>query len=183
MHLNWGCGPFRAPAPWHNIDVVRRGETQPDEVVEASLPLPYPDDSCERIYLGHMLEHWPWAGVNALLDEVARLLAPGGEVMFVGPDVYRAIKLWKAGHHQCDWELIVASLEGMSSYQADGDWDQARHHWNCHEERLIAVIEHAGFTAEAVPVTSEALAGWPVVSFMPHQCAVRATLPLTAPEK
>jgi len=176
MWLNWGCGPFPAPKPWHNIDVVRQDDTQPDQVVDAVLPLPFPAGSCERIYLGHMLEHWPWTGVKALLTEVGRLLPPDGEVLVVGPDVYRAIKMWKAGHPQGDWELIVASLEGMSSYDAETTWDQARHHWNCTEERLVGALDNAGFEPEALPVTPEALDGWPLVSFMQHQCAVRATL-------
>lgn len=177
MKLNWGCGPHRAPAPWHNIDVVRLGDIQPDEVVEARLPLPFEEGSCERIYLGHMLEHWPWGGVKALLEEARRLLAPEGELMVVGPDVYRTLRLWQKRHAQAPWEQVVAALEGMGSYQPDGDsWDQARHHWNCHEERVVAALESAGFAAEPVEVGADTLAGWPVVSFTPTQCAVRATL-------
>ncbi len=180
--LNVGCGTHNAPPPWWNIDVVANDDTHPDEVVPRG-PLPYPDDSCERIMLSHLMEHVPWG--QPLLDTLAehrRLLVPGGSLVAIGPDVERTLQLWKAG--QVGYDLVEAVME-HARIRADlvGDWPEARHHWNCTEARMVMALLEAGFTeVQAQPVPGPELTelmaqGWPVVAPDRWQALVAAVAP------
>ena len=56
-----------------------------------------------------------------------------------------------------------------------------RHCWNCYEDRVVRLLSDAGFdNVEAVAIDPEALAGWPVVAFTQHQCAVKGVVTKTS---
>jgi len=184
--LNVGCGPHRAPEPWVNLDVHVGDGVEPDvQVDDPMFPLAgYPDGTVARVYLGHVLEHVEWDMLPAFLADIARALRPGGELAVVGPDVFRVIEHWHAGRES--WQLVESALETPWPYASpdtDGEtwsigagWSGARHHWNCYEARVVWALRTVPELAEveAVPVTPEALAGWPVVAHTQWQCAVRA---------
>jgi SAM-dependent methyltransferase len=186
MMVNVGCGPYRAPEPWVNLDYHEGDGVQPDVIVtDPARPLAcYPDDTVERVYLGHVLEHVPWPEVGPFLEDIHRALTPGGQVCAVGPDVLRVIQRWRDGIE--DWTLVVSVLENPwdRAYDQEGygiikrtdQWRYARHWWNCDEERMVwAFTELSPFSeVTPLPITEEALAGWPVVAHTPWQCAVRA---------
>jgi hypothetical protein len=86
----------------------------------------------------------------------------------------------------------MAVIEGTGAYLAHlGDfepirWGGDRHHWNCHEARVVAALEHAGFT-DVTPygiidggrlddhrIRTE---GWPLVDGSPRQFAVSGRNP------
>lgn len=174
-YVNVGCGPHRAPPPWTNLDCVRSDTIRPDLVVSAAFPLAsFENESVDRVYLGHVLEHTPWDEVPAFLVEVSRVLKPGGLVVAVGPDVYRAIEQFRLG--LLNWETAVATLEGSHSSLTEGTtaWPQARHHWNCSQERLVYAMCLVFGNVEALDVAEDDLHGWPVVSYTQWQCAARA---------
>jgi hypothetical protein len=168
--LNIGCGPFRAPAPWWNIDVVITEHpeypTQPDEVVprDRSVVELFGPASCRRIYMGHLLEHVPWEAVPSFLAlRVAPALVDDGELAIVGPDVYRAIDMWHKG--QLEWFWVPAGLEDcdaqfdlqekgvsyskdevtvfLKNENAEEGWPEATHKWNQYEQRLERVVKLA----------------------------------------
>lgn len=196
--LNIGCGPFNGPAPWWNIDVVSTDHpvypTRPDEIVPRGPLAPYYGEaSCEKVYCGHLLEHIGWGEpLTEFLRDVRRLLVPDGRVAFVGPDVYRCIQMWHEGASGWDW--VVASLEhmdaqfdlqearltedGLRSYITSGNategWPEARHKWNCHEERMLFVVQLVFPDACAVPIAEMHLGDFPVVAYTQYQCAVIA---------
>lgn len=177
-HLNIGCGPHRAPAPWWNLDVIHAPELDPpivpDQVVTESLVVTFGAESVERIYLGHVIEHVAWDRLPDFLRDVYDVLAPGGEVMVVGPDVLRAIIRHQAGVEPMS--LVLSTLED-ATFPADGwEWDGARHQWNAHEARVVGALSRfGGFeTVEPVGMESHRLDAWPVVSRVKWQCAVWA---------
>lgn len=184
MWVNVGCGPFLAPDPWINLDVHDGDGVHPDVIVdEVARPLAgYEDEAVERVYLGHVLEHTPWAEIPSFLADVHRAMRPGGELCIVGPDVLRVIRRWRDGHE--DWELIESTLESPWAYMlprtpgdaADAPWEHARHHWNCYEARVVFVLEHlSGFhDVRPQPITEAALGSWPLVAYTQWQCAVTA---------
>lgn len=201
-YLNIGCGPFRAPEPWWNIDVVSTEHpeypTQPDEVVprDRSVVELFGSRSCRRIYMGHLLEHVPWESVPHFLSQrVAPALVDDGELAIVGPDVYRAITGWRDGSN--GWEWVVAAIEDdvaqfdlqerayhegkdrvvITSDNATEGWPEARHKWNAYEERVFRVVQYAlpDFDVRAVPISEEYLHDYPLVAYTQFQCAVIAT--------
>jgi len=104
MKLNLGCGGRLLPTAegWVNVDKAQFAGV--DEVADVfAIPWPWPNDSVEEMYAGHLLEHIPHAlTVRALDDdppmagwvarlrgldgfyqffaEVWRVLAPGGTI-------------------------------------------------------------------------------------------------------
>ena len=176
--LNVGCGTHLAPSPWWNIDVVSNDNTHPDEVV-ARGPLPYPNGSCGRILLSHLMEHVPWGPpLLAALRDYRRVLSSTGQLLAIGPDVERTLDLFEA--NAVGRDLVEAVMEhARIRADLDGDWPEARHHWNCTEARMVMALDAAGFDTVAMPVPGPRLdslreEGWGVVSPANWQAAVLA---------
>lgn len=91
LHFGPGPGWDKPDDRWIAIDV------DPDR---ADLPmdfgdfegLPLPDESCDAIYASHILEHISIWKSQSVLNECARVLAPGGVFRIVIPDVERSIR-------------------------------------------------------------------------------------------
>lgn len=176
--LNVGCGTHYAPSPWWNIDVVSNDNTHPDEVVPRGM-LPYPSASCERIMLSHLMEHVPWGRpLVKALEDYRRLLVDGGRLLAIGPDVTRTLDLFAAGAVGRD--LVDAVMEHARIREdLDGDWPEARHHWNCTEARMVMALDAAGFETTTLSIPSPELDAlvadaWPVVGAASWQAAVMA---------
>lgn len=167
--LNVGCGTHRAPAPWVNTDTRETDNTHPDVIVAPAAPFPFDDGSCDRVLLSHVLEHVPWPAIPAFLAEVRRVL--DGELLVVGPDVYRTIRRWRKGLEP--WDLLASVLEHAAPAEHDNGWPEALHHWNCHEERVVTILELAGFT-KITTLDPNTVEGWPLVAPAPWQFALSA---------
>ncbi|MEE8201880.1 MAG: methyltransferase domain-containing protein [Candidatus Acidoferrales bacterium] len=112
--LNLGCGIHVCRLPgWENIDnspnawlaqhpwlrgILYRMGVLPEElyrvpwppqirILDASLGLPFADNSIEIIYTSHMLEHLSRERVCGLIRKVHGVLRPGGIVRVVVPDL------------------------------------------------------------------------------------------------
>jgi hypothetical protein len=184
IRLNVGCGPHRARSPWVNVDRVHiGGEIEPDIVNPSGLPADLIRNglveraSCTHIYMGHLLEHVPWDETPEFLESLFPLLAPGGEICVVCPDVHRVVEGYKDGRYP--WSLVVAAMEGPNPQidNLESAHDGARHQWNATEERVRQAVEAAGF-ADVQAVRPRMLDGvWPLVSPVDWQCAVTGRLP------
>lgn len=171
MWLNVGCGTHRAPPPWWNVDTVRRVgpdvpaavTVDPDQIIDPTQPLPFDEESCERVMMSHVLEHVPWEQVPAFLLDVRRVAS--AEVLILGPDVYRSIEAYKQGLEP--WSLLQSVLEHKDYPDDMAAWPGAPHHWNCHEARVIEALNRTGWHAQ--PVLDDAILGdWPVVAWNPR---------------
>lgn len=55
--------------------------------VDITKPLQWPDESAEYLYLSHVLEHVSCADAMRFLKEAYRILAPGGKLRIVVPEI------------------------------------------------------------------------------------------------
>lgn len=151
MRLNLGCGEFPASG-WVNVDSWPG--VNPD-VVASLLALPFPDQSADTVYAGHVLEHLDYhLEVPDALVEIRRVLTPGGSAVFVTPDVNR-----------CDDSILHGAVHGGHRWPGD------EHKWSASEARLLAAVRVVFPHARAVPI-GDVPDGWPVVSRVAWQCAV-----------
>lgn len=178
MKLNLGCGPHYAKG-WVNVDVTESDEhgIHPDILVGPDEGLPFPDNAFERAYLGHVLEHVPWEDCAVVLAEVARVVQKGGRIGIVGPDSKRTLEQWKAGELP-DW-MVDAVLEDDTAYMTPGQWEGARHQWNCYEARVLNLLEQNGLHgARPLDLTNDRdMAGWPLVSPVSWQFGIEVRVP------
>jgi SAM-dependent methyltransferase len=86
IFVNLGCGAvFIAEAPWINFDYKPSASVVNRADLLARLPLP--DQAASLVYSSHFLEHIPRNDVPAFLAECRRILAPGGTLRLVLPDL------------------------------------------------------------------------------------------------
>lgn len=91
--LNLGCGEQRHPA-WTNVDLVPAG----DDVIPCDLrrPLPFADGAFTAAYAAHVIEHVAPVEARRLVEELRRVLAPGGIVRIVVPDLEGIVRAYLA---------------------------------------------------------------------------------------
>lgn len=153
MHLNLGCGDHKHRG-WLNLDVWPGAN--PD-VVSSLTALPFTDQSIDRIYAGHVLEHVELDTVPDTLTEMRRVLR--GELCVVGPDLDRAIATG-------DDVLISVVRDGGHRWPGD------EHRWPSTETLTLALVREAFPEANPVPIDSLRLTGWPVDSYVDWQFAI-----------
>lgn len=183
--LNAGCGTHYAQG-WVNTDVWASDTTKPDIKVIPGEPYPFEDNTFDAIFLGHVLEHIDWKDVPPFMEDMSRIAKPNAPMLIVGPDVYKTIKRW--AENQEPWWMIESVLEHQDiNHQPEREhewWDGATHHWNCHEARVIRLLEVMGFPSienvfDEVPNGSnwpdkyEKNLVWPIVGKYYWQLCVR----------
>jgi predicted SAM-dependent methyltransferase len=164
MRVNLGSGDYPA-AGWTNVD--HESPHPHDVTADLTCPLPAELVRIGQVYAGHVLEHLHPQRVVTLLAELRDRMAPGGQIMAVGPDVTRARAMHARGELDDEWLRLV--VEG-------GDrWPGDRHLWECEPVRLAAMLNTAGWRmAREVPLLSVSQINWPVVNYAEWQCAVTA---------
>jgi SAM-dependent methyltransferase len=117
LRLHLGCGPC-TPAGWVNVDyalgarLARIAPLRPllralalfhvdwsRSIVVHDLrrPLPWADDSASAIYSSHTLEHLSRDDGARFLRECSRVLAPGGVIRIVVPDLRAVLRDYEKG--------------------------------------------------------------------------------------
>lgn len=91
--LNLGCGTRIHPA-WTNLDLVPRiPGVLPANLAEG---IPFPDDSADVVYHSHLLEHLNPRQATEFIRECYRVLAPGGILRVVVPDLEQISRVYLA---------------------------------------------------------------------------------------
>jgi len=78
------------PTEWLNTDIF---PTVEEVYVDATKPFPFPDGSFQYIFSEHMIQALPWEGGLAMLKECYRVLAPGGKLRVVSPNLAKFVQL------------------------------------------------------------------------------------------
>jgi predicted SAM-dependent methyltransferase len=87
--LQLGSGPTTLPG-WLNSDLVSG-----DVYIDVARPLPLPDASFSYVFMEHLIEHVSERAGLQLLQEVHRVLRPGGTLRVTTPDLKKIIALYE----------------------------------------------------------------------------------------
>lgn len=108
----------------HRLDVARR--------------FPYADNSVECAFSSHMIEHLRPVVARHMLQELQRVIRPGGICRIVAPSLEWALSMYSEEHpDEC--------LHGI--FQEDEDNVKNRHQWMYTNSSLCRLLEEVGFTA------------------------------------
>jgi SAM-dependent methyltransferase len=101
MRLNWGCGPH-TPSGWVNSDI----EAGPGVgcVADIRRGLPFPDEHFDFIVSIHVLPELAYPELIPALQELRRVLKPGGTLRLSLPDLDLAIDAYR--NRDIDYFLI-----------------------------------------------------------------------------
>ena len=151
LDLHIGCGPCVLPG-WINIDI------HPAPLATNVLwGLPFADGAARHVFLSHLLEHLFYPNdVHPFLQDIRRVLAPGGVVRIIVPDIAACI----AAYRDNDAEFFAARrrhwggddtttrLEDFLAYAGAGPdpaWMFQAHKFGYDYETLARALERAGF--------------------------------------
>jgi hypothetical protein len=110
-YLNIGCGGSFHPS-WYNLDLV--SSSPHVRAHDLRNGLPFPAASFEACYHSHVLEHMTPAQGRSLIAECHRVLAPGGILRVVVPDLEGIAREYLAA--------LERSAGGDISAEADHAW-------------------------------------------------------------
>ncbi len=89
LKLDLGCGDNKREG-FKGVDFIKTAST--DYVCDLlAMPWPFEDNSVEEIHCSHFFEHVPGLERGRFIDEVYRILKPGGKATFITP-YYNSIR-------------------------------------------------------------------------------------------
>jgi SAM-dependent methyltransferase len=151
LKVHIGCGGHELPG-WVNVD-----NSPAPLAINLDWGLPLPDGSASYVFLAHLLEHlFHPAQSSRLLGEIRRVLAPGGVVRIVVPDIEKYLRAYVAGNEEFFAErrrqrglpANLTSLETFLAYAGAGPTPDAlfeHHKFGYDFATLARCLERAGF--------------------------------------
>lgn len=91
--MNFGCGPVQ-PEGWHNVDIQDLGQEYVNDILKG---LPFPDGHFDYVIANHSLPGIAHRWVLRALQELHRVVKPGGGVRILVPDIHKAFNKWLEG--------------------------------------------------------------------------------------
>jgi SAM-dependent methyltransferase len=117
LKLNIGAGTNILPE-WLNIDINPTHE----EIlfVDATVPLPFDNNSFDYVYSEHMIEHISFKEALHMLSEIHRILKPGGRVRISTPDIETIIGLFTSNKTESQKRYLHwSAFEMMGLYNSE----------------------------------------------------------------
>lgn len=136
LELGGGASPsFRPNADLRSLPTV-------DILADFNRPLPIPREAYDGVFCRYVLEHLSWRRVPGFLEEVHRVLRPGGVAIFVTANTLEQCR-WVVGLE--DWDSRVPStLFGDQNYE-NYQWDANAHHAAFSPGYATSLLSNAGF--------------------------------------
>jgi 2-polyprenyl-3-methyl-5-hydroxy-6-metoxy-1,4-benzoquinol methylase/GT2 family glycosyltransferase len=149
VKLHLGCGKERRDG-WINVD--SNPALAPDVVAHAGrLPM-FDDQSVDVVEANHLFEHLTLDEAHAALDEWARILKPGGELILELPDFDACVRVLGKYRDDAGYDMGLIGIYGWPPLIADEGAHQL-HKWGWNRERLSAALRAAGFArVEVEPI-------------------------------
>jgi predicted SAM-dependent methyltransferase len=95
------------PTSWLNTDIW---PTREEVYLDATKRYPFPDGSFQYVFTEHMIQTVPWEDGVALLKECYRILAPGGKLRVVTPNLAKFVQLLTGSPDAEAQRFIAAKL-------------------------------------------------------------------------
>jgi predicted SAM-dependent methyltransferase len=92
--LNWGCGSWAEPG-WINSDIAESPGV--DIVCDIRDGLPLEDESIDYAVSIHALPEIPYPELVPTLEELRRVLKPGGVLRLALPDIEKGFEAYRGG--------------------------------------------------------------------------------------
>jgi predicted SAM-dependent methyltransferase len=162
MRINLGAGDRYQPG-WWNVDSADSPHRK-DEEVDLRGELPW--QGVTHAYAGHILEHLFVGEALGLLHRLRGCMAPGGELMIVGPDVLVAQDMATAG-------TLNVTMDSLTN--GGHRWPGDEHRWHCTAGDVEALLAATCWTNVSRIGINDVPGFWPVADRGPQwQCAVSA---------
>lgn len=127
--LQLGAGSHD-PAGWLNTDIFPTGN---QVYLDATKRYPFPDGSFQYVFTEHMIQALPWEGGLAMLKECYRVLAPGGKLRVVTPNLAKFVRLLTENPDAETQQFIAAKLRvtGWPETPVTGEYifNRQAHDW------------------------------------------------------
>lgn len=143
--LEFGSGSKEGVNGWTTVDL-----SGADIAHDLRKGIPLPDNSVDRIYTSHMLEHIPYKSLVIFLNECYRALKVGGELSVCVPNAGLYINAYISGKEFRERDkgykpahIGTGSFLDQVNYIAYMDGE---HHYMFDEENLINTIKKAPFS-------------------------------------
>jgi predicted SAM-dependent methyltransferase len=146
--LNVGCG-MSPLADWTNLDADPE-RADADIYADALEHLQLCDDAAyDDIYAGHFLEHLDAMNAATFLAECYRVLAPGGRLGIVVPDMREVLTRWFNGTNDAlniggTW-YNLSDLDDICAVFLYSNVQHSRHQWAYELDTLARALGAAGF--------------------------------------
>jgi predicted SAM-dependent methyltransferase len=131
---------------WTFCDLGGNGDLQ----LDLTQPIPFPDDSVERIYSSHLLEHFSYPHpMLDLLGECHRILQRGGELRIAVPNARIFLEAYLSSkpfdvQRYCSYDVGL-SLKSKIDYVNFIAYMGSDHKHLFDVENLVEVLSQAGF--------------------------------------
>lgn len=162
MRLNLGSHIWNQPG-WINIDLRSyespSGVVAPDIFHDIRKPFPFDPGSVDAVYCGHILEHIELSEVPTVLDNIRRVLKPGGMLGVVGP----CLELARAGYPSA---IIENGFKGGP--------EGCAHLWHPTAQSTRELLESDDWAVTEFDILTMP-DSWPLVSRVGWQCAFECT--------
>ncbi|MEM6285232.1 MAG: methyltransferase domain-containing protein [Chloroflexota bacterium] len=160
LRLNLGCG-FDIREGWLNVDIENWKKRKPDATGafvahDLRRPLPLPDQSCDYIYSSHFWEHLDYQTGYAMMQDVFRMLKPGGTFRVVVPDYLKYSAAYVNGDDAFfttlenampdGWVRRVPGAECVTDHMHFLAYQWGEHKCLYDPERMEKMLKVAGFT-------------------------------------
>lgn len=147
IFLEIGGGNKKGQRGWVTLDIA----SGCDIYWNLRMGLPFPDNSVQKIYSSHVLEHFTYPEIIELLKECLRVLVPSGEFSVcvpnariyisaylkneeLDPNRYFAHKPAFYDNSKIDYVNYTAYMDGLHKYMFD-------------EENLLSILIKIGFSS------------------------------------
>ena len=154
MKLNVGSsttqGQYRNQDLWINIDKAPF-DTKNFEIGDPLAGLKYTDNTFDEIHCIHVLEHVEYKDHLPFLQELYRVCQPGGIILVEVPNLMencvQLVNIYKDYQSgKLSQEIGAEVLRCMTlSIFGKGRWEGDAHRWGFYPEKLISLIQSAGF--------------------------------------